>query len=338
MEILIASVILVAILIPVLSLLFGGRQNQQEEVMMTEAISIASNIMEQIISENVPFSAIKPDGGGTLVPAWNGIRQAGFEEARLQSILGTPGADPSFAGQQTYVTKGKRGNDYMVYFFAGKYPDDPQVADAWENSRSGGPGNYTRPDFDNSLTFLYVPNPARRGVPFNFNATDSVMNNQVILSTPATTTALPASTVPYTLESYRISRGSTTDLGTLSSSDPYFFNDPQNSTLITGWPLPARDPGGAGWNLRLDTDPVREEWMTKVQDTVTSGGGGSSPTIGYHPRVLDQATWRLINGAYMKVIVGVKFNPHAFSTSTRRESGNFREFWLVSFKAKLEDN
>jgi len=335
----IAGTIMAAIFLPLLGLLFGARGSQEEESMMGEASTLAANIMDRLISESVPFEAIDPSGGSALVPAIDGTFQAGFTaayKAQLDALLqDATEADPNGGGDCRIRTKGLR-NSYYIYFFAGKYPDDPAVVDAWENSREAGL-NHTRADINNTLSFLYLPNPAKVDVPFSISDQDQQMSEQIVMNTPKTRTDAPAATVPYLLTPFVREKGLTEKLRALDANEKYFARSPKDESVIVGWP---KLPPGLGRDI-ADVPQERANWSLAVRRVTSAGaaaaGPGQAPTVGYHPRLVGQSKFLITNGAYMKVIVGVKFAPHRYRSGNIKDAGVFREFWLVGFKAKLKD-
>lgn len=341
-EMLIAAVIMAAILIPLLTVMFNNRRGNEEIVMRGEAMSIASNIMEKLISPSIPFDEIDPAGGSEYVKGLANTNQAGFRDGGAQAFYEKSLADdhidePGGPGGLSRVIRGGPGKkqDYFVYFFAGKYPDDPQQPDTNESTAAK---EVKRPDFDRTLTFLYLENPARYGVPYNLNEADNDPANpnnpniHVILATEKTGDQIE--TIPYMLTPREL-RGKQPP-NNIPTDDPYKHTNSENFRKIVGWPV---FPGEqtASCDYSFDGPGKRAAWGQRVRDVVTSSSG-QKPTMGFHPRVVDQATFRLEKGAFMKVIVGVKYYPHQGKSITALgKSVASGEFWLTSFKAKLED-
>jgi hypothetical protein len=148
-------------------------------------------------------------------------------------------------------------------------------------------------------------------------------------------------TVPYRMTPALVAPGGQ-NAETLAPDAPYFYKEPARSVpanradwgLMAGWP----DASRANPEVRLDlNDPAtnqREIWSKHAVDVVT-GRGGRQPTMDYHPYVVDQRQFGLNNGALMKLVVGVRFQPYTYS-HLRKGSG-VREFWLASLKADLEE-
>src|SRR5688572_9533199 len=122
-EVLIAALVLVMVVVPLIGLLTSGKTDQQSEEGMSEAVAFCQEMMEKIISNNLPFAAIDPGGGGSLPTglAQLNVKQAGFRDAKvrdqefkgadLEKIIN----DELGGAMRVRKVKGKR---YEVFFFA----------------------------------------------------------------------------------------------------------------------------------------------------------------------------------------------------------------------------
>jgi len=350
-EILVALFILIVSVIPLVGLLTSGKTDQQSEEGMSEAVAFCQDMMEKIISNNLPFQAIDPGGGGEYVKGGpdGTVSQAGFRDladpvrgmsfkrADLDKILSD--GDVTLADGK-YRSKRVKGKTYHVAFFAGKYPDRDPIPDSQEQG-------FTRADFDNTLTFCCVPNPVGLDEPWNVcDQTPNPFNRQVILdgSVKIRVGSTDIESNPYQLRSYLVITGATPKAELVDRDKEYFLHDPARNippgksgySLIAGWPDPSTGANGDSqikYDLRDPDSDQRGLWIKHLGDVVR---GVKKPTIAYHPKIVDQHTFNSPNGGLMKVILGVKFYPYEHSTM-RKNTGEMREFWLLSFKADLED-
>src|SRR5688500_18249091 len=163
-EVLIASLVLVMVVVPLVGLLTSGKTDQQSEEGMSEAVAFCQEMMEKLLSNNLPFEAIDPGGGASFTRAIGGTPQAGFKpstEVRGQTFVGAELekllSDKTVGTDRVKEVKRKQ---YRVFFFAGRYPDGAPVPDSREPAQ--------RPDMNNTLTFSYLEKPAGYGQPYNF--------------------------------------------------------------------------------------------------------------------------------------------------------------------------
>ena len=341
-EVLIAALVLVMVVIPLVGLLTTGKTDQQSEEGMSEAVAFCQEMMEKLLSNNMPFEAIDPGGGAAFTKAIGGVTQAGFAAstqvrgqtysgAELEKIL----ADKVVGTDRVRSVKNK---EYKVFFFAGRYPDGAPVADSRESP-------FKRPDMDNTLTFSYLEKPAGYGQPYNFKESDRTKFNRQTILADAQVSLANIEASPYELKSYTVAGGASPIAENVSRQTQYFYHDltrifpdKPGQTVMVGWPDPREVPGGfAGsfsYNLNDDAGQQRDLWAAHLKQVAT---GGKSPTLAYHPMVIDQRTFHATNGALMKIILGVKFAPYSNSALRKDTGDNQREFWLCSFKANLED-
>jgi prepilin-type N-terminal cleavage/methylation domain-containing protein len=341
-EVLIAALVLVVVIVPLIGLLTNQKTDQQSEEGMSEAVAFCQEMMEKLISNNLPFEAIDPGAGGSFTPAIGGTPQAGFKDATVRGQTFTQAQLEKLVndepGGKDRVRKVK-GKKYLVYFFAGRYPDGPPVDDSHE-------APFKRADIDKTLTFSYLEKPAGYGQPYNFRDADRTKyNRQTILrDTPVSLANIESS--PYALRSYLVAGGAnpTAELVDNRKREYFYrdlsriFPDKPGQTLISGWPDPNDTPEGYTGSFSFDLNAgdglQRTEWAAHLRAVAARG---KKPSIGYHPVTIDQRTFKETNGALMKIILGVKFSPYEHSHLRKDTGDNMREFWLASFKANLED-
>jgi type II secretory pathway pseudopilin PulG len=337
-EVLIAALVLVMVIVPLIGLLTSGKTDQQSEEGMSEAVAFCQEMMEKIISNNMPFQAIDPGGGaGPTGLAGLNVKQAGFRDAknREQEFKGTDLEkivnDEPGSGARVRKVKGKR---YEVFFFAGKYPDRPPIDDSHETG-------YKRADIEQTLTFSYLEKPAGYGQPYNFKDSDRTkFNRQTILAGDKVDLGNIESS-PYLLGSYLVAGGAVPVSERIAApqNQSYFYKEPgrmfpdkPGQQLISGWPNPK--PIFSDFEFNLDQDNQREIW---AKNLLAVAKRTQRPTIAYHPVTIDQKTFKETGGAFMKLALGVRFSPYTHSHLRKDTGDNKREFWLVSFKSNLED-
>lgn len=341
-EVLIAALVLVMVVIPLVGLLTSGKTDQASEEGMSEAVAFCQEMMEKLLSNNLPFEAIDPGGGAAFTKAIGGVNQAGFlpsvsvrgqtfSGADLEKIL----SDRTVGTDRVREVKRKQ---YKVYFFAGRYPDGAPVPDTRESP-------FRRPDMDNTLTFSYLEKPAGYGQPYNFREADRTKFNRQTILGDAQVSLANIEASPYELKSYTVAGGANPIAENVSRRQPYFYHDltrifpdKPGQVVMPGWPDPNEVPEGFTgtfkYDLNDDDGQQRALWAAHLKAVAT---GAKTPTLAYHPMVIDQRTFKATNGALMKIILGVKFAPYQTSNLRKDTGDNEREFWLCSFKANLED-
>lgn len=337
-EVLIAALVLVTVVVPLIGLLTSGKTDQQSEEGMSEAVAFCQEMMEKIISNNLPFAAIDPGGGTSFKKGLDDrVAQAGFRDARvrdqefkatdLEKIVNDGG------GGDMRVRKVK-GKTYEVFFFAGKYPDRPPRPDEHETG-------YTRADIEQTLTFSYLEKPAGYSQPYNFQESDRTKFNRQTILAGAKVDMGGIEADPYLLGSYLVAGGAVPSADKINNpqNQSYFrggtgrmFPGKHDHQLISGWPNPK--PTFPDFEYNLDQDNQREIWAKNLLAVATRK---QKPTIAYHPATIDQKTFKEAGGAFMKLALGVRFSPYTHSHLRKDTGDNRREFWLVSFKSNLED-
>ena len=168
-EILVAVTILATFLLPVYGLYMMNTRNRDYIRAWSNAIDISSNIMERLLSEDVPFLAIDPEGyisdvgEDTKAILANGRVQADFRDSfgalnfqnyNLKSILGaSKGGDYRVdAVGDRIITKG--GIDFKILLWAGIYADEPASPSPAADLSYKHNADPTR-----EMTFSYYPNP-----------------------------------------------------------------------------------------------------------------------------------------------------------------------------------
>jgi hypothetical protein len=334
MEVLVATSVVALSLFPVMSYFTTLQMSGEAEEGDTEAVSIAANIVENIISPTVPFDAIRPAGDGTpgtdgLTRSVGNVPQAAFTEERWERLV----SDNFSSGDRIKVSR--KGVRYKVYFFAGVYHDRPNRTDT-----RGPDSGASIPDVSAELTFSYLPGPYGDRAASEFWKIDPAVaagaNNQKVLpAAPPTLLGQSGfSPAPYLLTGFQRSAAAGPGFAAVPATTPWYYTDRQNYFKIPGWP---QSPLASGYRVR-DPDTgfdARAELATKLTEVATRAGP-TAPTWGYHPVTVDQGKFLTAGrGALMKVVVGIKYRAYNFghAASTRSE----HEFWLVSLKARLED-
>lgn len=338
-EILIAGVVLVVVMLPLIGLMISSKTDQQSEEGMSEAVTLAANLMETLLSSTVPFDAIDPGGGGNWVkggPQGN-VKQAGFRTTaggldanELENLI-ADGEEAPGGSTEKHRFKNFRGKTYYVCFYAGKYPAHPGV----EYTEPG----FKQPDMANTLTFAYCEKPAPVGFPYDIpNPKRDELNRQIVLDTAAIAVAGNPEAVPYVQKPFAASRNPAEAVPIPPTTEYKYRNRLDNlpagkktHQLMVGWPDVS---DVAGLKLDLNADPAqRSVWSRHLSGVIT--GTTRKPTLAYHPAVLDQRKLGLAGGAFMKIVLGVRFSPYTTSLQ-RKGNDTLREFWLVGFKANLE--
>ena len=336
-EILIAGTVMVAVLIPLMGLMTQRKTDAQSEEGMSEAVALAQDIMEALLSSRVPFASIKPNGGASLVKGGpNGdVAQAGFTDTFLEDLLADGSEAHPGQGGGLCRYKSYKGKTYYTYFFAGKYPLHAAL-----------PGNvpadpaYRPPDIDNTLTFAYLEKPSEIGLPWALSPQRNELNRKVVLDVGRIDVGAGVGTVPYTQEPRLVKTGSSPQVVAAAPTDEFFYKDRlktlgtrRDHRLLSGWPAPMATDPRIQYDIRATADQ-RAIWAEHLRRVVLRDSGQKA-TIAYHPMVEDQRALNVRGGgALMKIVVGVQFAPYGFSHD--RKNNTFREFWLVSFKANLE--
>lgn len=345
-ELLLAAVILVLVVIPVMGLMTSQKTDAQSEEGMGDAVSLAQEIVEKLLSPNIPFRAIDPAGGAAYARggAAGDVNQAGFRDVtargvtysstELETVIMDGEEDIPGEGLHRYRTY--KGRSYHVCFFAGKYADGAPRDDPRE------PG-LRRPDVENTLTFMHLNKPATLGQPFNFTGADGdLFNRKILLDRPSVAVgAVSIPTLPYAMTPCLVAPGGQA-AETIAPDAPYFHGDKTRTLpagrkdwgLISGWPDSRRANPQVNPDLNDPTTNQREVWTRHAVDVIAARNG-RQPTIDYHPAVIDQQQFGLTNGALMKIVIGVRYKPYVMSHLRKSES--VREFWLASLKADLEE-
>lgn len=341
-EVLIAGFVLAAVMIPLVGLLTTSKTDQQSEDGMSEAVTLCENLMETLLSAKVPFQSIDGGAGSRLVKGGpdGDVAQAGFRDApdadvsalELETLISD--GDAAYPGGGIARVKSYRGKSYFISFFAGKYVDHPGVND------TADPG-HLRADVDQTLTFAYLERPDPIGLPYNLpNPRRDQFNRQVVLDAPVVDVGAKPEAMPYVRKAYAAAG---TEVLAVTPDTAYFYRDKlanlpagkKNHKLMSGWPNATRANPTLKYDLADPNTDQRAEWSRHVRNVVTRQSG-QRPTMDYHPQVVDQRRFGLVGGGLMKLVVGVAFAPYGYSNLRRNDS--LREFWLVSFKAKLEAN
>ena len=118
-EILLAVFILAVVILPVASLIFGGVGASEETRSYNTGINVARDIMDKILSPQLPFGAIVPEGGESVDLSYGSTRKqaafaGGFEEFEKAF------SDTGDAAKR--IIK-RQGTEFETFFFAAPYLD-----------------------------------------------------------------------------------------------------------------------------------------------------------------------------------------------------------------------
>jgi len=327
-----------ACLVPVVGQFAVRTQYGESQGMESEAVSMASNIMENLLAPTVPFEAIDPGKGSGLTTTHNGISQAGFTDPLYEKLL-------SDAREGTDRIKfSTRKVKYKVYFFAGRYVDAPNVSGKapFDEIRDEETGKVTIaeiPDASKELTFSYLPGPyGDRGVTEFWNLDpdfSSKIHDKKIMPQEPSDHLLDMdgfSTVPYRLGAFD---RNTPDHRWRAHGDQnaaWKYNDPENYFRIPGWPKSPMPEGS--YDIRDKAPEGRRNLRTSLFSVASRT---NNPTWGYHPVTRDQKYFGAEKGALMKIVVGVRYKSTVFSGASQKRPVD-KEVWLASLKANLEEN
>jgi len=341
-EVMVGVVVASVSLIPVVGYFSTLTMSGESEEADTDAISMASNIMENLISPTLPFDKIDPAGGSSLTKAYGTISQAGFSDPKWERLV----SEKTVGTERVRLSR--KGVEFKVYFFAGIYHDRPNVTGTSGTDYPAGttPNPIpTVPDVDRELTFSYIPGPYGERSPSEFfridQTTADLVNNVKTLPGspeslhPPVGGAQDMKLCPYRLLSYEKVSGKWV-LKTTRETEKWVFNDQQNYFKIPGWVSPPSSMP-EGFFVRegaKDYRPALRECLYRV----TKRPPVSAPTWAYHPVITDQGMFLGTGkGALMKIVVGVKYPIYSFKV-TPQGGPTEKEFWLVSLKAKLEES
>ena len=88
MEVVIAVFIMAVVFIPLGTLIFGGVRGSEQSRTMAVAVNLATDVMEQLLNRNVPFSAVIPEGGPAVQGGFKGgLKQAGFATVERHDFI-----------------------------------------------------------------------------------------------------------------------------------------------------------------------------------------------------------------------------------------------------------
>jgi len=296
-EILLATFVLAVVMIPILQLIFGGIKETARGRDRATAVSLATNIMTQLL-DKVPFSQIAPEGGPKAQDPAEFFQApdetAGGVSDRDQALLGGDlGSEfEKILDQDDSPGDGvrsifKEGTRFEVILYAGVYQDDGD----------DGGGTFNAPHMTDELTFSYFKNPhidmdgARR----------SEVRRMVVLD----------GDYPYDSE------GDAS--GTIDRVD-----DPR---FRPGWP--DLSPG----------DTITQENFYKGPGRGLPGSEdpNADPEVRWPRHTLDLSDFREEDGAMLKLVLGIRWRPGVRDGGGDGLTRTTKEFWLVSFKAKLEE-
>ncbi|MBI4872689.1 MAG: prepilin-type N-terminal cleavage/methylation domain-containing protein [Candidatus Riflebacteria bacterium] len=234
-EILIATAILAAVVIPVATLIMGGLRRTEGSKHSAIAMAMAANIMDELLSPSLPFGCFDPKGESsvaspqgkamilTLPSIGKGRPQATFRDfggvtaARCEKVLNDK---PAGGPANTRIKVSDEGLQFEVFLFAGVYEDKIEP----------------KADLKSELTFSYLPNP--------YLPSDPQAAGLKILGPPAPVDKL----FPYT----RVPEGKVA-----APVNIYDYNP--------GWPKPPSGLAPSPTQLKEDISKVYDEFDAKTQ-------------------------------------------------------------------------
>lgn len=340
-EIMVGLAILVGFLLPVFGLFMMNTRNTEYSSSWSVALNLAHNVMERIISEDVPFIAIEPEGfpGGTKTSS--GRSQMDFRDSfgpfnfgpySLKSILGADGSGnyklaengPNGGADRIII---KHGLSYRVMVWAGIYGDGPCPQDSSTVTAASYKENASP---EEEMTFSYYPNPW-----FDYN-NDCAEDNSSGESRSAdlrgtSSESICAGNKNRPINPYRQKPGWKAD-----ATSPEFngIDDVGNDLYRHGFPI----PGGTNW----DRDSSSGNTKALEQDTPDNASVAVLQNGPYFVRYENKCFHNKEDlnsdgkddGGFMKVVVGIKWTPRGSGGAGL--TAKDQEFYLVSFKANLQ--
>ncbi|MBT3786292.1 hypothetical protein HOF92_15055 [bacterium] len=333
-EIVVAAAILVTFLLPVFGLYLMNTRSTEYTSSWSVGINIAQNVMERLISEDVPFLSMDSTGfsGGTKslsgrsqMDFRGGFGTMNFSNYRLPTILGASGGGAYRLDSEGDRIIVKHGISFKVMVWVGIYADDLNSPDP------GSPGlSYKHnAEPESEMTFSYYPNPW-----FDYNndcAEDNASGESLSADlTDVNSPSTCAGTKGRPLNPYGQKAGWEAD-----PSKPHYnvVDDPMDDRYRHGFPI----PGGANWS----ESSAGNTWQ-KEQDGTDSISNVALHNGPYFVRYEDKAFHNTEDldgadgddGGFMKIIVGLKWTPRGpgGAGASRRD----QEYYLVSFKANLQ--
>jgi hypothetical protein len=302
-EIMLATFILAVVMIPILQLIFGGMKDTARGRDRSTAVSLAANVMTQLI-EKVPFSAFQFDhADAPLALDLDGFfhstaEVAGLFATRKQVVLEAMDSDwerildqDSSPGDGTRTIV-KDGTSFEVILYGGLYKEDASTTEA--------NGNYNKPLLKKELTFSFFRNPF-----VTMDASQRAAVRQLVVlggSDPK----------PYDAAGEDVT-------GVTRVDDP---------RIRPGWPSLTSGSGiDAGNFYRGDSTPISD-----------TDDPNANPLKTWARHTLDLSDFREEGGAFIKLVLGIRWRPGIRPGKTEGYAPTTKEFWLVSFKAKLEES
>lgn len=302
-EIMLATFVLAVVMIPILQLIFGGVKDTARGRDRSTAVALAANIMTQLI-EKVPYSAFKP-GEGPKALGLDDFFKSTAEEAGLladkeQCLLEALDSD----WERILDQDRNPGDGQRTVVKNGTTFEILLYAGTYQDDGSApGAGGYNAPKLKGELTFSFFRNPH-----IEMTSAERAATRELVVDT-----AHP----PYESEG--------TDIGVTRIDDP---------RVKPGWP---------GWPSMKDELVVdAANFYRGDSSTIGTEDPNEFPaeaTLRKWPRQsLDLADFREETGALLKLVLGVRWRSGAGGGKEGGYARTTKEFWLVSFKAKLEEN
>ncbi|MBI4864679.1 MAG: prepilin-type N-terminal cleavage/methylation domain-containing protein [Candidatus Riflebacteria bacterium] len=340
-EIMVGLVVAAAVLFPLVALHASRVMKGEGLDVDTEAVTVAGNAMEALLSPNLPFRSIKPAGNGNpsaqgLTKSVGGVGQAGFDKAEWERLI-----SDRFEGADR-VKVSPKGILFRVYFFAGAYYDRDNAG--CTDPRGGPDSGKLMPRVREELTFSHLPGPYGDRAAQEFWTIDNAVfqkanNIKILPSTNPVKGIADFTPCPYKLKGFEKTPSDPQGYVLKPASTPWYYTDSNNYFRLPGWPT---SPVGT-YRIRSGATDNRPALQTKLYEVASRTGnaaGWGLPTWGYHPITSDLGMFIRDDPkcALLKLVVGVKAHSYNFKVSGPTGSSTpEREFWLVSFKARLDD-
>jgi len=333
-EILVAATILVTFLLPVFGLFLYNSRSTEFTSSWSVGLDVAANVMERILSEDVPFLAIEPQGFSGGSKAIGGRGQMDFRDSfgpldfsgyNLHAVLGGNaggGYRLDSEGNRIIV---KHGIEYQILVWAGLYKDDPSSPDPSQPSFSYKHMANPRTE----QTFSYYPNPWFD--PSNDCAEDNASGQSLSADLTSLSSASDcAGNKGRPINPYSQKAGFAAD-----TNDPHYnsVSDPLDDRYRHGFPIP--DPSSS-WT----DSTAANTWQLEqdAPDNPVTLPSGQPFSVRYEDKAFhnneDIDGDGQDDGGFMKIIVGVRWSPRG--TGGAGSARRAQEYYLVSFKANLQ--
>lgn len=296
-EILLAGFIMAVVMVPIIQLISSGNTRTRVGRDRATAATLAANIMGSLL-EKVPFSQITPDAGPTPLGPDAGILVQGIESpSPIAGSRKQARLGPDNQNEYERMLDETPGDDSRLITREGTKFEVILFAGLYKDVASPPVDGFNEPDIKRELTFSYFRNPY-----LNLTPDDRASIRRRVRLDGSIDKAFPYN-----------SDGTTDGPDSVTRvADPRFK---------AGWPQPT---GGT-------PDPITNR--LSVNETNFSQTRGKRWAV----HTLDQADFREDGGAFMKLVLGLRWKSMGAAAAGQGNSRTSKEYWLVSFKAKLEE-